>query len=333
MSIEGPLIDGFGRIHTDVRLSVTDRCNIRCFYCMPAEQVEFLPRSEIFTFEEYARFVSVLARMGVRSVRLTGGEPLLRQKLSRLIRMLLAIPGIDEVSLTTNAMLLAQQADDLKVAGLRRVNISLDALDEDVFHQITRRHGLARVLDGIDAALRVGFSPVRINAVSIRGLIENEAVRLARFARDKNIELRFIEFMPLDADGKWNGDQVLSGDELRAKLAAEIAPLEPLETEDPSRPATDYRYTDGKGRVGFIDSVTKPFCGACDRLRLTAEGRIRNCLFSVEEWDARRLIREGGSDEALADLIRACVGAKKAGHGTDSGDFIRPKRAMYQIGG
>ncbi len=333
MSIQGPLIDGFGRIHTDLRLSVTDRCNFRCFYCMPAEDIQFLPRSEILSFEEYARFVSVVAQMGVRSVRLTGGEPLMRQELSRLVGMLSNIQGIDEVSLTTNATLLAQQASDLKAAGLRRVNISLDALDEDIFYQITRRHGLERVLEGIDAAIRVGFSPVRLNAVSIRGLTENEAVRLALFAREKQLELRFIEFMPLDADGKWNGNQVLSGEELRTLLASEIAPLEPLETEDPSQPATDYRYTDGKGRVGFIDSVTKPFCGDCDRLRLTAEGSIRNCLFSTEEWDVRRLIREGGSDEALTELIRDCVGAKKAGHGTDSGDFIRPERAMYQIGG
>jgi len=333
VSIQGPLIDGFGRIHTDLRLSVTDRCNFRCFYCMPAEDIQFLPRSEILSFEEYARFVSVVAQMGVRSVRLTGGEPLMRQELSRLVGMLSNIQGIDEVSLTTNATLLAQQASDLKAAGLRRVNISLDALDEDIFYQITRRHGLERVLEGIDAAIRVGFSPVRLNAVSIRGLTENEAVRLALFAREKQLELRFIEFMPLDADGKWNGNQVLSGEELRTLLASEIAPLEPLETEDPSQPATDYRYTDGKGRVGFIDSVTKPFCGDCDRLRLTAEGSIRNCLFSTEEWDVRRLIREGGSDEALTELIRDCVGAKKAGHGTDSGDFIRPERAMYQIGG
>ena len=333
MSIQGPLIDSFGRVHTDLRLSVTDRCNIRCFYCMPAEHIQFLPRAEILTFEEYARFVSVAAQMGIRSVRLTGGEPLLRQELPRLIEMLTAIPGIEEVSLTTNATLLDQQAEALKNAGLRRVNISLDAIDEDVFEQITRRRSLQRVLAGIDAALRVGFSPVRLNAVSIRGVTESEAVRLSRFAREKDLELRFIEFMPLDADGKWNGGQVLSGEELRGILAAEIAPLEPLTGGDPSQPARDYRYTDGRGRVGFIDSVTKPFCQSCDRLRITAEGKLRNCLFSTEEWDARRLIREGGSDEALADLLRLCVGAKKAGHGSDSGEFIRPERAMYQIGG
>lgn len=333
MSIQGPLIDSFGRVHTDLRLSVTDRCNIRCFYCMPAEHIKFLPRAEILTFEEYVRFVGVAAQMGVRSVRLTGGEPLLRQELPQLIGMLTAIPGIDEVSLTTNATLLAEQADALKAAGLRRVNISLDAIDEEIFEQITRRRSLQRVLEGIDAALRVGFSPVRLNAVSIRGITEREAVRLARFSREKNLELRFIEFMPLDADGNWNGGQVLSGDELRGILASEIAPLEPIAGMDPSQPARDYRYTDGIGRVGFIDSVTKPFCQSCDRLRITAEGKIRNCLFSTEEWDARRIIREGGSDEDLADLLRLCVGAKKAGHGSDSGEFIRPERAMYQIGG
>lgn len=333
MSIQGPLVDSFGRIHTDLRLSVTDRCNIRCFYCMPAEHIQFLPRAEILSFEEYARFVSVAARLGIRSVRLTGGEPLLRQELPQLIRMLTAIDGIEEVSLTTNATLLAQQAEALKAAGLRRVNISLDALDEDMFEQITRRRGVQRVLDGIDAALRVGFSPVRLNAVSIRGITESEAVSLARFARDKDLELRFIEFMPLDADGNWNGQQVLSGEELRSILATAIAPLEALKVVDPSQPATDYRYTDGQGRVGFIDSVTKPFCQACDRLRITAEGKIRNCLFSTEEWDARQLLREDASDEAIAELLRSCVGAKKAGHGTDSGDFVRPDRAMYQIGG
>lgn len=327
------LRDGFGRVHTNLRISVTDRCNIRCFYCMPAENVSFRPQAEILTFEEIERFARVSVQLGVTKLRLTGGEPLVRRGLPALVSRLAAIAGVDDVALTTNGILLREQAAELKQAGLHRLNISLDALTEAVFEQIARRPGLNKVLDGIQAAIEAGFERIRLNAVSIRGLTESEIVPLAQFARQHGLELRFIEYMPLDAEGHWRHDDVLSGDEVLAIIEDQVGKLDPIADQDPSQPATDYGYRDGCGRVGFINSVTHPFCGACDRLRLTAEGQIRNCLFSTVEWDARRVMRDGGSDEQLADLLLACVAAKKAGHGIDSPDFVRPERAMYQIGG
>ncbi len=328
-----PLIDGFGRVHSNLRVSVTDRCNIRCFYCMPNEHVQFKPRSEILSFEEIARFVSVAARLGVNKVRLTGGEPLVRHDVPQLVEMLAAIEGIDDIALTTNGILLAEQAVALKDAGLRRLNISLDCLSEETFRTISRREGLDRVLAGIDAALAAGFQRTRLNAVSIRGLSEPEIVPLARFARKHRLELRFIEYMPLDAEHHWQHEQVLAGEEVRELIEAAIGPLLPVERDDPSQPATDYQYADGGGRVGFINPITQPFCHHCNRLRLTAEGQVRNCLFSIVEWDARAVLRGGGSDQQLAELLRQCVGAKKAGNGIDSPKFVRPLRAMYQIGG
>ena len=328
-----PLVDGFGRVHTDLRISVTDRCNIRCFYCMPAENVQFKPRSELLTFEEIERFVSVVAAMGVSKVRLTGGEPLVRRDLHRLIANLAQIGGITDIAMTTNGILLAEQAQELKDAGLRRLNISLDALDAETFRTISRRDGLDKVLEGIAAAQRIGFGKIRLNAVAIRNLTEAEILPLARFARQHGLELRFIEYMPLDAEGNWDREQVLNGEEIRRTIEEHIGPLEPLPVTDPSQPATDYRFVDGGGTLGFINPVTQPFCSDCNRLRLTAEGQVRNCLFSIEEGDARQVLRGGGSDEELAALIRASIGAKKAGHGINSDEFIRPSRAMYQIGG
>jgi cyclic pyranopterin phosphate synthase len=332
-TITGPLVDGFGRLHNDLRISVTDRCNIRCFYCMPAENVRFRPRSEILTFEEIVRFSRVAVAMGVDKFRLTGGEPLVRQGLPELVGMLAAIPGVRDLALTTNGILLAEQAQSLKAAGLRRLNVSLDALNRDKFKQITRREGYERVLEGLAAARRAGFKKIKINAVSIRGLTEDEVVPFGRFAREHKMEVRFIEFMPLDGDNAWKQDQVLSGQEVRAILERGIGPLVPVDTDDPSQPATDYQFADGTGRVGFINPVTQPFCRRCNRLRITAEGRIRNCLFSIEEWDARALLRGGGTDAELADLIRASLKAKKPGHGIATADFVKPERAMYQIGG
>jgi cyclic pyranopterin phosphate synthase len=328
-----PLIDSFGRVHTNLRVSVTDRCNIRCFYCMSDEHVEFKPREEILTYEEIERFVGVVARMGVNKVRLTGGEPLVRSELAGLVERLAAISAIDDLALTTNAILLDEQAAALKAAGLRRVNISLDALSEATFRRIARRDGLDRVLAGIAAAQRVGFEKIRLNAVAIRGLTETEVVPLAKFARQRGLELRFIEYMPLDADGAWQTTQVLTGDEIRRLIAAEVGELLPADRPDPSQPATDFVYMDGGGLVGFINPVSQPFCGDCNRLRLTADGKVRNCLFSLVEWDARSILRKGGSDAELAELVRDCVAAKKPGHGIDNEDFIRPARAMYQIGG
>ncbi|HTQ39548.1 MAG TPA: GTP 3',8-cyclase MoaA [Pirellulales bacterium] len=327
------LLDAFGRIHNSLRISVTDRCNLRCFYCMPMEDVQFLPRSELLTFEEITRFVQAMAKLGIDKLRLTGGEPLLRHQLPKLVKMLSAVPGIRDIALTSNGLLLSEQADALHAAGLHRLNVSLDALSETAFQRIARRKGLQRVLDGIFAAQQAGFGNIRLNAVSIRGMTEDEIVPLALFARRHGLELRFIEYMPLDAEHHWNHDQMLSGDEVRDIIEREVGTLEPLPVADPSQPAADFRYLDGDGRVGFINPVSQPFCGACNRLRLTAEGQVRNCLFSTVEWDARALLRSGASDDELAILVAACVRAKKAGHGIDTPDFVQPARAMYQIGG
>lgn len=326
------LVDTFGRVHTDLRISVTDRCNLRCGYCMPAE-VLFLPREELLTYEEIARVARVAAALGIRTVRLTGGEPLVRRGIDTLVRLLVDVPGIDEVSLTTNGLLLAEQADALRAAGLARLNISLDALSEEQFERITRRPGLDRVLAGIAAAKSAGFHDVRINAVSIRGLTEAEIVPLASFCRREHLHLRFIEFMPLDADGTWASEQVLSGAEVRAILSRDVGLLEPLPVADPGQPAIDWRWADGTGIVGFIDPVTNPFCERCDRLRLTADGQFRNCLFATDEWDVRSVLRGSGDDGDITDMLLACVAAKRAAHGIGSPAFARPARAMYQIGG
>lgn len=339
-----PLIDRFGRRHNNLRISVTDRCNIRCFYCMPAENVRFKPRAEILTFEEIERFVRVAVRLGVNKLRLTGGEPLVRAELPLLIERLAAIDGIDDIGLTTNGILLAEQAQALKAAGLHRLNISLDALNPETFRQITRREGFERVLEGIFAAQAAGFKTIKLNAVAIAGITEAEVVPFGHFARQHGLEVRFIEFMPLDADNAWQNDQVLPGEKIRAMLEEAIAPLVPLERSDPSQPATDYMFADGIGRIGFINPVSQPFCHDCNRLRITADGKMRNCLFGTEEWDARAVMREasaagdlGGPDSpgdiALADLIRACVLAKRPGHGINQADFVKPERAMFQIGG
>lgn len=333
MTLDGPLIDSFGRVHTNLRISVTDRCNIRCFYCMPQEHIRFKPRRELLTFEEIERFVRVVAGLGVVKLRITGGEPLVRAEVHKLIAALARVPGIVDLAMTTNGMLLAEQAEALKAAGLQRLNISLDAMSESTFVRIARRPGLPKVLEGIAAARRHGFRQTRLNAVAIRGLTEDEILPLVDFARQSELELRFIEFMPLDADGLWQHDNVLDGDEIRARIEAEFGPLIPALRLDSSQPAVDYHFADGRGGVGFINPVTRPFCGDCNRLRITAEGQVRNCLFSSVEWDARAVMRGGGSDRQLIDLVRDCVGAKKPGHGIDEPDFLRPARPMYQIGG
>ena len=333
MSLLEPLKDRFGRTHNNLRVSVTDRCNIRCFYCMPNENIQFKPRAELLTFEEITRFVSAMTLAGVNKIRLTGGEPLVRQDLPELVRSLSRIPGIDDLALTTNGLLLADQANELRQAGLNRLNISLDGLREETFQKISRRSGLDQVLAGIDAARSLGFRKIRLNAVAIQGITEPEVVPLARFAREHGLEMRFIEFMPLDAEHNWDDSQVLSGEKIRNMLEEEIAPLVPLPVEDPSQPATDYRFADGVGQIGFINPVTQPFCDTCNRLRITAEGQVRNCLFSTEEWDARELLRSGATDADIVQLVRDCIMAKKPGHGIDREDFVRPERAMYQIGG
>ncbi len=270
-----PLLDSFGRLHDNLRISVTDRCNIRCFYCMPEENVKFEAREHVLSFEEIERFARIAAGLGVRKLRMTGGEPLLRKNLSTLIRKLIAIPGIEDLALTTNGVLLAQQAQELYDAGLRRINIHLDTLDRDRFKRITRRDDFGRVMEGIEACRRIGYGPIKINAVAVKNLVEPDIVPLARFGRERNIEIRYIEFMPLDAQNLWLRDKVLSADEMLGMLAREIGPLEEIPDRDPRAPATEYRFTDGIGRVGFIASVTRPFCLNCNRIRLTADGKVR----------------------------------------------------------
>jgi cyclic pyranopterin phosphate synthase len=330
---EKSLTDRLGRVHTNLRISVTDRCNIRCFYCMPAEDVTFRPREELLTFEEIERFVRDLVPLGINKLRLTGGEPLVRKDLPSLVGRLSEVPGIGDLALTTNGLLLEEQATELRKAGLHRLNVSLDALSEKTFQHITRRTGLQKVLDGIYAAQRAGFQRIRLNTVAIQGLTEAEVVPLAEFSRAHGLELRFIEFMPLDADNQWNENRVLTGDALRRILEEAFCPLRPKERSDPSQPAVDYTFADGKGNIGFINPVSEPFCSSCNRLRLTADGQVRNCLFSSVEWDARALLRGGGSEQEIQQLVRDCVAAKQPAHGIGAADFQKPERAMYQIGG
>jgi len=328
-----PLVDSFGRAHDNLRISVTDRCNIRCFYCMPETGVEFMERNEILSFEEIERFVRVAVRLGITKLRVTGGEPLVRRDLPVLVRKLAAIPGVQDLALTTNAVLLAEMAEPLYEAGLRRINIHLDTLDRERFIRITRRDDLAKVLAGIEACLRLGYGPVKLNAVAVKGLTEPDIVPLARFCRDRGIEPRFIEFMPLDAQQLWDRTRVLSADEILQVLSSEISPLVDIPDRDPRAPATEYRYADGGGRVGFIASVTRPFCLNCNRIRLTSDGKLRYCLFAIEETDVKALLRSGASDDDIAQLIRSNVQAKWIGHEINSTRFVPPPRPMYAIGG
>lgn len=328
-----PLIDSFGRVHTNLRISVTDRCNIRCFYCMPAENVQFMNRVELLTFEEIERFVKIAVSLGLTKVRLTGGEPLVRRDLHVLVRKLSGIPEIQDIGITTNGLLLADQAEELKQAGLSRINISLDALDPLKFEEITRRPGYEKVIAGIQAAQRVGFDPVKINAVSIRGMTEEEIIPFGHFARETGVEVRFIEFMPLDADNAWEREKVLFAHEIIEKLSGAITPLVPSGNQDPHAPATEFEFADGVGRISFIASVSRPFCGNCDRFRITADGKLRNCLFSTEETDVKSLLRGNASDAAIAQAIRESVAAKKEGHEINTARFIQPDRPMYSIGG
>lgn len=328
-----PLIDTFGRTHNNLRISVTDRCNIRCFYCMPAENVPFMPRAELMTFEEIERFVRIVVPLGVNKLRLTGGEPLVRRDLPVLVEKLAGIEGIRDIGVTTNGVLLADQAQALYDAGLRRLNVSLDALSAEKFREITRRDGYERVIEGIQVAQAVGFDPVKVNAVSIRGITESEIVPLGRFARETGCEVRFIEYMPLDADAAWERDKVLFAQEIIDTLSQEIRPLVPLPRQDPRAPATDYEFDDGVGRIGFIASVSRPFCMSCNRFRLTADGKLRNCLFSLEETDIRSLLRGGAADEEIVRAVRDSIAAKKEGHEINTARFIQPARPMYSIGG
>lgn len=328
-----PLKDSFGRVHDSLRISVTDRCNIRCFYCMPEEGAQYMDRAEILTFEEIERFVRAAVPLGVTKLRLTGGEPLLRRDLPRLVERLAAIPGIRDMALTTNAVLLEKHAIALYRAGLRRLNIHLDTLDRARFEQITRRDELPRVLAGIDAAVAAGFEHIKLNIVAVKGLVEPDIVPMALYCRERGFEPRYIEFMPLDAQSIWDRSRVLTADEILAVLSREIAPLRAVADADPRAPATEYEYADGGGRIGLIASVSKPFCLNCNRIRLTSDGKLRYCLFAIDETDVRELLRSEASDERIADALRGNIAAKWIGHEINSPKFVAPPRPMYSIGG
>src|SRR4051812_44055140 len=326
------LIDSFGRVHNNLRISVTDRCNIRCVYCMP-EVVTFLPRSSLLSFEEIERFVRVAASLGIDKIRLTGGEPLVRRDLPALVAKLVAIPGIKDVGLTTNGVLLAPMAQALWDAGLRRINVSLDTMDPARFLALTRRTGFEQVIEGIHAARAAGFDPVKINAVAIKGMTEDDVIPLALFAREHGLELRFIEYMPLDVADHWERGKVLLAADILDILTRGIGPLHPAPDQDPRAPAVDYDYDDGRGRVGLIASVSRPFCMSCNRIRLTADGKLRNCLFALEETDIRALLRGTGTDADIAHALRESVAGKWEGHQINTARFIKPERLMHSIGG
>ncbi len=337
------LIDPYGRTVRDLRISITDRCNFRCTYCMPAEGMKWLPRADVLTYEEMRRLAAVcVTHFGVDGIRITGGEPTMRAHLPVLIDKLaqLVVPTdasspragqpID-LAITTNGATLRLIADELREAGLKRINVSLDTLRADRFTAMTRRDELAHVLDGIDAAIDAGFDPVKVNAVVQRGINDDEIVDLATFGRERGVEVRFIEFMPLDAQATWDLSQVVGQDEIVAKIA-EVYPLEQVPARG-AAPADRWRYLDGKGTIGVIPSVTKPFCGDCDRVRITADGQFRTCLFATTEFDLRALLRNGATDDELAAEIRRAVGTKWAGHNIGNVAFVRPRRTMSQIGG
>ena len=329
---EPRLIDTQGRVVRDLRVSVTDRCNLRCVYCMPAEGMPWLPREELLTYEEIARFAGIAVGLGVTGIRLTGGEPTVRADLPKLVRLLATIrPGLD-LSITTNGLDLVRLAGPLRDAGLTRINVSLDTLDPERFRRIARRDRHRDVLAGLDAAVAVGFAPIKLNAVLMRGFNEDEAVPLARWGRERGFEVRFIEWMPLDFGHTWSREKLVPADEILGAIAA-VYPLEPAGVDDPSAPATRYRYLDGRGTVGMIASVTRPFCGHCDRIRLTADGQIRTCLFSHREYDFRGALRGGADDAAIAALLGAAVHRKEPGHLINSPWFRQPDRGMSAIGG
>ncbi|HEX3794126.1 MAG TPA: GTP 3',8-cyclase MoaA [Acidimicrobiales bacterium] len=331
MPLTGPLVDRYGRVHNDLRISVTDRCNLRCVYCMPEEGLSFLPTSELLTFDEITRVARVAKDLGVTALRITGGEPLVRKDLPKLIAQLASI-GFDDLAMTTNGTELPRLAQHLASAGLRRVNISCDSLQADRFATIRRRGALSVVLEAMQAAEDAGLAPIKINVVLLRGQNDGEILDFAEFARATGRIVRFIEFMPLDAQGKWDRRQLVPGREIYERIAA-IWPLVALSDPTSAAPAERFRFADGIGEIGLISSVTEPFCGTCNRLRLTADGAIRNCLFANQEHTVRGLLRGGGSDTDLALLLREAVWAKFPGHGINEPGFLSPARSMSMIGG
>jgi cyclic pyranopterin phosphate synthase len=332
MPSRAPLFDGHGRRISDLRVSVTDRCNFRCQYCMPAEGMEWLPREQILSFEEIERLVRLLVEMGIEDVRLTGGEPLARRDFPELAAMLARIDGLRDLSLTTNGYFLERDADALVAAGIDRVNVSIDSLQRDRFFQMTRRDALPRVMRGLEAIARhPRVRPIKVNAVAIRGFTEEEAIPFAEFARRTEFQVRFIEFMPLDGDHDWSADAVLPGEELRRIIDA-VHPLEEVPRE-PSATARVFRFRDGRGQIGFINPVSEPFCADCNRIRLTAEGKLRTCLFSLHETDLREPLRDGSPDEELERILRDAVWRKELKHHVGEPGFRQPARTMSAIGG
>ncbi len=326
------LIDGMGRTIVNLRISVTDRCNFRCTYCMPADNVEFMDRSNLLSFEEIQRVAQIVSRMGINRLRLTGGEPLMRKNLPVLIKMLNEVDGIDDIAMTTNAYFLKDQAQSLKDAGLKRLNVSLDALDPEKFRDVNRRDCLQSVLDGLDTARKVGFKSIKINAVAVRNFSETEIMGLIEMGRSEGFEIRFIEFMPLDSDKVWERDKVLFGHEI-IDLIKENYELVPIDNSLEIGPASEYNFADGKGKVGIITAVSNPFCDHCNRIRMTADGKLRTCLFSTNETDLKKLIRSGSTDENIMDALNQAVLIKEPGHKINLDDFERPTRAMHAIGG
>jgi GTP 3',8-cyclase len=324
------LLDGHGRRIGDLRVSVTDRCNFRCQYCMPAEGLPWLERDDVLHFEEIERLVALLASMGVTDVRLTGGEPLVRRDFPTLVGML--APLVEDLSITTNGYLLERDAEALVRAGATRFNVSIDSLQRDRFFEMTRRDALPRVLRGLEVLASFPEAhPIKVNAVAMRGFTEDEVLPFARFAREHPYEVRFIEFMPLDADHAWTPDSVLPGTEIRA-IIEQTWPLEPVERE-PHATARVYRFADGRGSIGFINPVSEPFCGDCNRIRLTADGRLRTCLFSLNETDLRAPLRAGADDGELEQIVRSAVWRKELKHHVNEPGFVQPARTMSAIGG
>jgi cyclic pyranopterin phosphate synthase len=352
MTGAGPLIDSQGRVLRDLRVSVTDRCNFRCLYCLPETEAaqnfyrghwanlpnpapilqQWVPRTQILSFEEIERVIRVAAGLGIQKVRLTGGEPLLRRDVEHLVAGIAKIPGLHDLALTTNGLLFPQMASALRAAGLRRVSFSLDSLAADNFRKITGRDGLDKVLAGISLAQELGLQPVKVNAVIIRGLNDHEIEALAQFALERDLSLRFIEFMPLDSARAWHKEMVVPGQEVLARLQARFA-LKPLPCDNPSGTARRWALPDGRGEVGIIAPVTEPFCGHCNRIRLTADGKVRTCLFSVNEHDLRRLLRGGASDEEIVGWLKGVVWQKEPRHHIGEPDFVPPPRSMSCIGG
>jgi len=325
-----PLTDKFGRQITDLRVSVTDRCNFRCVYCRSADPEKHMPARDLLEWDEFERLVAILVGMGIRKVRVTGGEPMVRKGVEGFIARLKAL-GVQDLSMTTNGYLLAEHAEGLVAAGLNRINISLDSLDRDKFERITRTKTFDQVIAGIDAAQASHLRPVKVNAVLVRGINDDEVEAFAEFARDRNLIMRFIEFMPLDADRAWTRGMVVTGAEVYRRISARWPLIQVV--HELSETARKYRFADGRGEIGLINPVSQPFCGHCSRLRLTADGKLRTCLFSKDDHDLRSLLRGGATDREIGDEILAIVAQKEKGHRINEPGFLPPSRTMVSIGG